>query len=172
MKLSEKTKNAILKLQTKYPEKRSALIPALHLAQADAGYLPEDIQKEVAALFDISPNEVNAIVTFYDMFFDKPVGKHIIHVCKNASCMLRGADGVLKKMCERLHVEPHGTTEDGQFTIIPSECLAACDRAPMMLVDDKVVGPVTEEMVDSIIVEAKKMPGHPSPIKMEADSHA
>lgn len=172
MKISEKTKTAILKLQTKYPEKRSALIPALHLAQADVGYLPEEVQKEVADLFDISLNEVNAVVSFYDMFFDKPVGKHIIHVCKNASCMLRGADGVLKKMCDRLHVEPHGTTEDGQFTIIPSECLAACDRAPMMLVDDKVIGPVTEEMVDSIIAEAKKMPGHPSPIKMEADSHA
>lgn len=172
MKLSEKTKNAILKLQDKYPEKRSALIPALHLAQEEAGYLPHEIQSDVAGLFDISPNEVNAVVSFYDMFFDKPVGKHIIHVCKNASCMLRGADGVLKKMCEKLKVEPHGTTEDGQFTVIPSECLAACDRAPMMLVDDKVVGPVAEEMIDHIIAEAKMTPGHPSPIKAEADSHA
>lgn len=171
MKISEKTKQAILKLQTKYPEKRSALIPALHLAQADAGYLPEEVQNEVAELFDINPNEVNAVVSFYDMFFERPVGKHIIHVCKNASCMLRGADGVLRKMCDKLGIDPNGTSEDGQFTVIPSECLGACDRAPMMLVDDRVVGPVNEEMVDSIINEARKMPGHPSPIKMEADIH-
>lgn len=172
MKLSDKTVQAILALQSDYPEKRSALIPALHLAQNEAGYLPEDVQHQVARLFNISPNEVKAVVSFYDMFYEKPVGKHIIHVCKNASCMLRGSDCVLEKMCGKLGIEPHGTTADGQFTVIPSECLAACDKAPMMLVDDKVVGPVNEAMIDQILEEAKKMPGHPSPVSVEVDSHA
>lgn len=171
MKLTEKTRQAILDLQKLYPEKRSALIPALHLAQAEVGYLPLDTQKEVAALFDIEPNEVNSVVTFYDMFFEHPVGKHLIHVCKNISCMLHGATGIMDKLCHKLNVQPHGTTEDGQFTIIPSECLAACDRAPMMLVDDKVVGPVKEEDLDKIIEAAKKGPGHPSPIKITEGSH-
>lgn len=170
--LTQETRSAILELQKKYPVKRSALIPALHMAQAEAGYLPRDIQNEVAELFGIDPNEVNAVVTFYDMFYEEPVGKHLIHVCKNVSCMLRGADGLLQKVCQRLNVKPGGTSADGEFTVIPSECLAACDRAPMMLVDEKVVGPVKDEDIDRILEEAKKGPGHPSPVPLPEAHHA
>lgn len=164
--LSEKTIHAIRTLQNEYPEKRSALIPALHLAQAEIGYLPTAVQEEVAKLFTVDPTEVQAIVSFYDMFYDKPVGKHIIHVCKNASCMLRGCDRLLEKLCEKLRIKPGETTEDGEFSVIASECLAACDRAPMMLVDESVVGPVKEEELDQILSEAKKGPGH-----LMEDSH-
>ncbi|MBS4167693.1 NADH-quinone oxidoreductase subunit NuoE [Parachlamydia sp. AcF125] len=170
--LTEQTKNSILELQKRYPSKRSALIPALHIAQAEIGYLPREVQNEVAELFDIEPNEVHAVVTFYDMFFDQPVGKHVIHVCKNLSCMLRGADGVLKKICQRLNIESHGTSADQEFTVIPSECLAACDRAPMLLVDDKVIGPISESDIDHILEEAKKSSGHPSPVQMAEGPHA
>lgn len=155
MMFSDKTKNAIIELQKLYPEKRSALIPALHLVQDEVGYLPREVQNEVAQLFEIDANEVNAVVTFYDMFFEKPVGRHIIHVCKNVSCMLRGSDELLGKLCKRLQVEPHGTSPDGEFTVIPSECLAACDRAPMMLVDETVVGPVNCDEIDEILNHAK-----------------
>lgn len=170
--LSEQTKNAILELQQTYPVKRSALIPALHLAQIEIGYLPLEIQNEVAKLFDIELNEVNSIVTFYDMFFEEPVGKHIIHVCKNISCMLRGSDGVMEKLCQKLKIRPGETTLDGEFTVIASECLAACDKAPMMLVDDQVVGPVDENDIDKILDDAKKSRGHPSPIAIKGDIHA
>lgn len=170
--LSEKTKKEILHLQTRYPVKRSALIPALHLAQAEKGYLPLETQEEVAMLFDLSLNEVHSVVTFYDMFFEKPVGKHIIHVCKNVSCMLRGSDELLGQLCGKLKAKPGEVTADGEFTIIPSECLAACDRAPMMLVDDQVVGPVREQDLDHILQEARKSPGHPCPVeKIEAADH-
>lgn len=169
--LSEKTRNSILSLQKLYPEKRSALIPALHLAQSEKGYLPPEMQKEIAELFEIDVNEVNAVVTFYDMFYEEPVGKHIIHVCKNASCMLRGADGLLQSICQKLQVEPRETSSDGEFTVIPSECLAACDRAPMMLVDDKVVGPVKEEELDQILEDAKKSSGHPCPVPYSETFH-
>jgi NADH-quinone oxidoreductase subunit E len=162
--LTEKTQKAILELQKRYPESRSALIPALHIAQAEVGYLPLETQSEVAALFGITLNEVNSVVTFYDMFFEEPVGKHLIHVCKNVSCMLRGSDDVLNHVCRKLKVNPGETTADGEFTVIPSECLAACDKAPMMLVDDKVVGPVSVEELDKILSDAKKGPGHPSPM--------
>lgn len=167
MMLSEETKNAILDLQKKYPKSRSALIPALHLAQAEIGYLPREIQDEVAELFGIDSNEVNSVVTFYDMFYEKPVGKHLLHVCKNVSCMLRGADNLLKNLCHKLKVEPGGTTEDGEFTVIPSECLAACDKAPMILADEKVIGPIQEEQLDQILAEVKKGKGHPSPVEVE-----
>jgi NADH-quinone oxidoreductase subunit E len=170
--LSEQTQKSILEMQKLYPCKRSALIPALHLAQAEVGYLPRETQNEVAALFDLDPNEVNAVVTFYDMFHEEPVGKHLIHVCKNVSCMLRGCDSLLEKLCQKLNVAPGETTADGQFTIIPSECLAACDRAPAMIVDDTFVGPVKEADLDHIIEEAKKGAGHPSPVPLSEVHHA
>lgn len=169
MNLSKKIKDSILDLQKKYPQKRSALIPALHLAQGECGYLSREIQEEVADLFNLDLNEVNAVVTFYDMFYEKPVGKHIIHACKNASCMLRGCDEVIKKLCEKLDVQPGEVTADGQFTIIPSECLGACDKAPMFIVDDKVVGPIKVEDLDHIIAEARKSPGHPCPMSLEEE---
>jgi NADH-quinone oxidoreductase subunit E len=162
--LTENTQKLILDLQKQYPERRSALIPALHLAQAEAGYLPLEVQQEVADLFGIDINEVHAVVTFYDMFYEKPVGKHVIHVCKNVSCMLRGSDELLQKVCQHLQVAPREVTADGEFTVIPSECLAACDRAPMMLVDDKVIGPVPIDDVERILAEAKEKPGHISPV--------
>lgn len=162
--LSDKIKQDILKVQAQYPHKRSALIPSLHLAQSEIGYLPTDAQKEIAVLFDIAVTEVNAVVTFYDMFHEEPQGKHILHVCKNLSCMLRGGDGVLEDLCEKLQVPPFGTTADGEFTVIPSECLGACDRAPMWLVDEQVVGPIASEQIDEIIDKARKSHGHPSPM--------
>ena len=163
--LSDKAKKTILKLQAKYPEKRSALLPALHVAQAEIGYLPLKVQKEVADLFDINHTEVHSVVTFYDMFFEEPTGKHILHVCKNISCMLRGSDEVIEKFREKLGLLPgEKTTADKQFTLIASECLAACDRAPMMLANDKVVGPIEVKDVEKILNETKKMPGHPCPV--------
>lgn len=149
--LTENTRQAILDLQKKYPKSRSALIPALHLAQNEVGHLPTEVQEEVAKLFDIDVNEVNSVVSFYDMFHEEPVGKHIVHVCKNISCMLRGGDELLSKLCQHLQIKPGETTADGKFTVIPCECLAACDRAPMMIVDEKVVGPVKEEDLENIL---------------------
>ncbi|MBA3603514.1 MAG: NADH-quinone oxidoreductase subunit NuoE [Parachlamydiaceae bacterium] len=154
--LTEQTRQSILKLQLKYPVERSALIPALHLAQNEVGYLPLEVQEEVAQLFNLAPNEVHAVVTFYDMFYEKPMGKHIIHVCKNASCMLRGADGLLSKLCEKLQISPGETSADGEYSVIPCECMAACDRAPMMLVDETVVGPVLESDLNQVLANASK----------------
>lgn len=158
--LTDKTKEAILQLQKSYPEKRSALIPALHLAQNEVGYLPQEVQKEVAMLFGLDQTEIHAIVTFYDMFYEEPVGKHIIHVCKNVSCMLRGCDKLMVGLCAKLEISPGETSADGEFTVIASECLAACDRAPMMLVDEEVVGPVDLSSLDQILAEAKTREGH------------
>jgi NADH-quinone oxidoreductase subunit E len=160
MKLSEKTVNAILELQKKYPVKRSALIPALHMAQCEIGYLPREIQNEVADLFELDSNEVNSVVTFYDMFHEKPMGKHVLHVCKNVSCMLRGSDELLARLCTKLKAGPNEISADGEFTYIPSECLGACDLAPMMIVDDKAIGPVALDKLDAILEEAKKGPSH------------
>jgi NADH-quinone oxidoreductase subunit E len=153
--LNENIRNQILQLQALYPSKRSALIPALHLVQTEFGYLSSEIQNEIAELFNVEQNEVNAIVTFYDMFFEAPHGKHLLHVCKNVSCMLQGCDKIMAKLCEKLNVAPGETTSDGEFTLIASECLGACDRAPVMLIDEKVVGPIFEGDIERIIKEAE-----------------
>lgn len=160
MKLSQACIQEIRQLQKQYPVKRSALIPALHVAQKEYGYLPVIIQQEIAELFEIHETEVHAIVTFYDMFYEEPTGRHHLHVCKNASCMLRGADHILKGLCDRLCVKPGGTSSDGEFTVIACECLGACDLAPMLIVDEEVVGPVQEGDLDRLLSEAKKRGGH------------
>jgi len=152
--MKNETVETIIALQNRYPEKRSALIPALHVAQEELGYLPQEVQQEVADLFGLALNEVNAVVSFYDMFFSEPVGQHLIHICKNASCMLRGSDEIIERLCHRLQVKPGEMTSDGKYTIIPSECLGACDRAPMAIVGETVVGPINE--VEQILQEAKK----------------
>ena len=97
--LSEKTRKSILELQKLYPEKRSALDSGAAFAQAEVGYLPREMQNEVAELFGIDPNEVNSVVTFYDMFFEEPVGKHL-HSCLQ-KCIVHAARSgrVLKKLC-------------------------------------------------------------------------
>lgn len=158
--LKETTKKAILDLQKQYPRKRSALIPALHMAQSEKGYLPIEVQEEVAALFEIDTNEVHSVVTFYDMFHEHPTGKHLLHVCKNVSCMLRGSDELIGALCQKIQACPYEVSPDGEFTVIPSECLGACDRAPMMIVDDVAIGPIKLSEVDSILAEAKKGAGH------------
>jgi NADH-quinone oxidoreductase subunit E len=160
MRLTKEIKEQIIELQKCYPSHRSALIPALHLAQSQNGYLPEEIQQQVADLFDITLNEVKAVVAFYDMFYEKPMGKHLIHVCKNLSCMLRGSDALLENLCKKLGVCEGGTTADGEITVIPSECLGACDRAPMMLVDHEVIGPVQDSQIDQILEETRSRRGH------------
>lgn len=158
MKLNLKTRDQILELQKKYPQKRSALIPALHLAQNENGYLPTEIQQEVADLFGLALTEVNSVVTFYDMFYDKPVGKRIFHLCKGISCMLNGGDPLAEKLCERLNIAPGEMTEDGKITVHLSECLGACDKAPMGIIDHEVVGPLTLESLNEIL--AKGDPSH------------
>lgn len=151
MILTKETKEKILELQKKYPKKRSALIPALHLAQNENGYLPSEIQHEVAQLFEISYNEVNSIVTFYDMFSEEPMGKRVLHICKGISCMLRGCDPLIEKICAKLQVKPGETTADGKFSVHLAECLGACDRAPMAIIDHEVHGPLTMENLVPIL---------------------
>jgi NADH-quinone oxidoreductase subunit E len=158
--LSPKTQEAIVKLQELYLQKplqkRSALIPALHLAQNEVGYLPLEVQEIIATLFCIDFSEVHAIVSFYDMFHEEPIGRHCLHVCKNASCMLRGSDELIAELCKKLDISPGETSKDGEFTVIPSECLGACDLAPMMIVDEEVVGPIYLEELDNILQKASE----------------
>ena len=116
----------------KYPDRRSAVMPLLYIAQEEYGWVsPEGIQ-EVARLCEMDPTQVKSIAGFYTMYSEKPKGEYWLQVCTDLPCALRGADQFYKELLEYLDIEDGGTTSDGLFTAEPVMCLAACDKAPML----------------------------------------
>jgi NADH-quinone oxidoreductase subunit E len=136
--------------------RQSALIPVLREIQNEFGYLSNESMEEAAGILGIPPSSVQNVATFYTMFFRKPVGEHVIWLCRTLSCALRGAEHVEHHMCELLGVKTGGTTTDGKITLMEAECLASCGTAPVMLVDDKLEENLTKEKVDRLIEELRK----------------
>ena len=133
--LRAETVAAIEREMAKYPRKRGALLPALHLAQAEEGWLSKPKLAALAELFEIRPIEVLEVVSFYNMFYDRPEGRHQVHVCTNLPCSLRGGRQLLRALEQHLGIEVGETTPDGRVTLRHEECLGACAWAPMMRVD-------------------------------------
>ncbi|MGH9278496.1 MAG: NADH-quinone oxidoreductase subunit NuoE [Acidimicrobiales bacterium] len=149
-----------------YPQTRSALIPILHVAQEQNGWLTPDAIAHVAELLDLTPAEVYGTATFYDMLFTQPVGRHLISVCTNMACMLNGGYELLEHAEERLGVSPGGTTEDGEFTLEDVECIAYCGGAPCLAVNWRFFGPLSHDDFDRLIDDlragrlAEEVPPH------------
>jgi NADH-quinone oxidoreductase subunit E len=121
-----------------YPETRSAIIPALRLAQeAHGGWLPEEAFREVADALDVTPAYCLSIASFYDMFHTEPVGRHVVEVCTNISCALSGAQGVVEAFERELGVHVGDTTEDRGVTLRTVECLGGCGWATVVAVDNR-----------------------------------
>ena len=139
------------RLQRLYPDKRAALLPVLQMAQERFGYISLEVEEYVASLFDLSPAHVHEVVTFYTLFFTRPVGRHILSVCHNLSCHLMGAQELLASLEARLGVDAGETTKDGKVTLLAVECLCACELAPMMQVDDRYEGNLTREKLEAIL---------------------
>ena len=133
MSLVEKYPKEVEKILAKYPpeQKRSAVMPLLYMAQREEGFVDRHALQDIAALVDITETEVASLIGFYTLYHDKPEGRLRIQVCTDLPCALRGADQFLADLCEKLEIEPGGTTEDGLITVEPVMCLAACDKAPM-----------------------------------------
>jgi NADH-quinone oxidoreductase subunit E len=171
--LSPETIEEIRAAKTRYPRPRSAVLDALRAVQRQLGYCQPEAVAEAAAILDLDPNALQMLVTFYDLFYEEPVGQHILMPCKNIACYLRGADDIIRHISERLGVEPGGTTADGKFTLEPMECLAACDLAPMMIADETYYGPLTIQKVDEIIDRLAQIENRPpGPANAEVTSHA
>ncbi|MGO9196349.1 MAG: NADH-quinone oxidoreductase subunit NuoE [Acidimicrobiales bacterium] len=134
-----------------YPERRSALIPLCHLAQAQDGYLTEEAMEDVAKMCGVSPAEVRGTASFYDMLHTEPVGKYVFAVCTNIACMLAGAYEVLEHAEQHLGVQAGQTTADGLFTIEEAECLAGCDQAVCLQVNHRFFGPIDEDGFDRLV---------------------
>ena len=153
--LSPEARRKIESLTSVYETNQSALIPALHVAQGDQGWLSEDVQREVAQLLGITAQSVRQVVTFYTMFHQKPVGRHMIQVCRNLSCSLLGGQRLQKQIQEKLGLADGETTQDGRFTYVAVECLGSCGTAPVLMVNDRYYENVTPQQVDRLLDELK-----------------
>jgi NADH-quinone oxidoreductase E subunit len=122
----------------RYPEdrRRSAVLPALYLAQSQQGYITANAIRHVAELLGITRADVEDVVSFYTMFYTRPVGKYVLQVCRTLSCALNGAERVTEELAAKLGITPGQTDPSGTFTLIEVECLGACDRAPVVMVND------------------------------------
>ncbi len=134
-----------------YPTLRSAILPALHIAQNEEGYLTQDAITSVAEVLHLNPDEVKSVATFYTMFFKEQPGKRVIKVCTSISCYLRGCDQLLAHLEERLGIKRGETTPDGRFTLLTTECLASCGTAPVLQVNDEFVENVSLESADALL---------------------
>lgn len=135
-----------------YPEKRAALLPMLWLAQEHDGWISESRVLEIAEILELDPTEVRGVGGFYHLFYFQPLGRHVLRVCDDLVCALKGADSLLEHLCDRLNVAVDGTTADGELTVERTGwCVAACDHAPAILIDDVYFGPVDEAQLDEMI---------------------
>jgi NADH-quinone oxidoreductase E subunit len=134
-----------------YPQPRSALIPMLHVAQEQDGWLTREAMEHVAELLELAPAEVYGTATFYDMLFTEPVGRHLISICTNLACLLNGAYELLEHAEVSLGVAPGGTTPDGEFTLEDVECIALCGEAPCLAVNWRFFGNVTPNGFDQLV---------------------
>ena len=152
--LSSEAKERILQLKSRYPQAKSALLPALHLAQREHdGWLSDEVMAEVAGVMDLPPAEVRSVASFYTMFNRQPVGKYLVQVCTNLSCSLLGAEHIVECLKSKLGIEIGETTADGLFMLLEVECLGSCGTAPMMQINDTYYKNLTVERVDEILAE-------------------
>ncbi len=157
MALPTKLVSEFDQLVKKYPDRKSGLIPALHRCQEElGGWISPQTIEDLAAFFQMEPVEVYGVASFYPMFHLRPVGKHMVSVCHNISCELRGATQILEHVCKVTGAKPYGTSADGKFTVWPVECQGACANAPMIDVDGVYHEDLTTEKVDSILGGLKK----------------
>ena len=158
IKFSEEKLKKVNEIIARYPEgkQKSALIPLLHMAQDEnAGWLDAPAMDYVAEILHILPIEVYEVATFYSMFNTKPVGKHLLEVCRTGPCMLNGSDQIIDYIKEKLGISEGETTADGLFTLKPAECLGACGYAPMMQLGKTYREHLTKEKVDKLIEELR-----------------
>ena len=158
VQFSDETLTLVNKIIRRYPEgkQKSALLPVLHLAQAEFdGWLSTEVMDYIAGLLSIKPIEVYEVATFYSMYNLEPVGKCLIEVCQTGPCWLRGSDDIVNHLESKLGIKVGETTADGMFTLKTVECLGSCGTAPMLQCGSRYHENLTTEKVDALIDELK-----------------
>ena len=154
--LSEEARRVAERIASKYPTRRSAMIPLLYLVQAEVGWVPRRGMREVADVLGLTTAEVEAVATFYTMLKLHPCGRYIVSICTNPSCALLGARRLYERARELLGESAERVSEDGLFTLEEEECLAACDQAPVVAVNFLFYDRVSEEQLESMIEEIRQ----------------
>ncbi len=152
-KLTEKEVTRIL---ARYPNKEAALLPILRIIQREAGHISPEAEKDVADLLGVRPARVHEVVTFYSRFREKPAGRYLILVCESVCCSLLGAGEILEHLKRRLMIDVGETTPDRLFTLETVECLAQCEQAPAVMINDEVIAPATVDTLDRILEEKSR----------------
>ena len=140
---------------TRYPNREACLLPTLHLAQEVWGWISPEVVHYVGELLDLSPATVFGVVSFYNMYNQKPVGKYHLQVCTNLSCMVNRAYDIYEHLCEKLHVNPGQTTPDGLYTVSEVECLGSCGTAPVVQVNNDYHEQMSVESMDALLGRLK-----------------
>ena len=152
--LSEAVKAKIRAFFPRYPTKRAALLPALHIVQETYGYISHRAMRDVAELLEIPPAQVLDTATFYSHFWLHPKGKKVIVCCRSLSCELTGGDAVCAAITQQLGIGEHGTSADGKYTFMTEECLGACEHGPCLLINEKLHSRVKAEDVPRLLADA------------------
>lgn len=151
--LSDSAKEKIRGFFPRYPTKRAVVLPALHIAQDEIGYVSLRAMRDIAELLEIPPSAVMDVVTFYTHFWTHPKGEKVLMLCRSISCDLMGAERLKRAIREKLGIGEHETTPDGKYSFMTEECLAACDHAPCLMVNEKMHKCVKPEDLDRILAD-------------------
>jgi NADH-quinone oxidoreductase E subunit len=139
------------RILARYPTKQAALLPVLWVAQETWGWISREASEEVARILELSPAHVSGVLTFYTMYNLRPVGRHLLQFCTSISCHIAGAGRLLDHCRSRLGIDLGQTTGDGRFTMVEVECIAGCDRAPSMMINDTYHEPMDEARLDALL---------------------
>lgn len=142
-------------IRTKYPDRKSALLPSLYIAQREFGWLSNEAMQYVAKTLNLPEAEVRGTASFYAMFRHRPSGRHLIQMCTNASCMILGAERLVDFISGKYGVQPNDTSRDGRFSLVIMECIGACGTAPAMLVNTDFYDSLTESNIIEILERYK-----------------
>jgi NADH-quinone oxidoreductase E subunit len=157
--ISEQAKQRMRDLAARYPVARSAIMPALYIAQQEEGYITQEALQAVAETIGLTVDDVESVATFYTMYYQQSPGKKVIKVCTSISCYLRGCDALVSRLEQRLGIKRGETSVDGNYTLLTAECLASCGTAPVLQINDEFVENVTLEMADALVDEWNKETG-------------
>lgn len=149
--ISEQAKQRMRELAARYPATRSAVMPALYIAQDEEGYITQDALEAVAEAIGMTVDDVESIATFYTMYYQRPPGKKVIKVCTSISCYLRNCDALVERLEQRLDIKRGETSDDGNYTLLTAECLASCGTAPVLQVNGEFVENVTLDLADKLV---------------------
>lgn len=153
IELTKCQKDKIAEICAEFNNSSGELINILHKSQGYFGYLPEEVQREIAKNLKIPVSRIYGIVTFYSFFTMKPKGKHAISVCLGTACYVRGSEDILDEIKKQLHINVGETTADGRFSLDCLRCIGACGLSPVILIDDKVYGRLKPSMIRGILAQ-------------------